>query len=230
MKPPKPLTPDEKAVFEEWCSTWHIVKKDPRTYITNMNLRKKDPKSYENYCKAQGETCVTMRRFMAAMKEKGHTPEDLHLRGGPKGFYDIEFNYDSAKKEEQEEESTKGFKDWFDTYCGTTECNKQCLAKYHIDCQRDSGHPARAIKVHVRQKAPNSWEKYCKTHGIAIPEKHANDDFEAKLKEEMGEELWGDSFHKHTTIGRKKCYDHLWFKCCSNYPHKNLLCPNIQTQ
>jgi hypothetical protein len=56
-----------------------------------MNLRKKDPKSYENYCKAQGKKSVIMGRFMKAMKEKGYTPVDLNKRGGAFGFFDIEF-------------------------------------------------------------------------------------------------------------------------------------------
>jgi hypothetical protein len=90
-RPPKPLTPDEKKLFEEWCSTWHIVKKDPRTYITNMNLRVNDAKSYANFCNARGKDAVLTGGFMTAMKEEGHTPEDIPIRGSPKGFYDIEF-------------------------------------------------------------------------------------------------------------------------------------------
>jgi len=141
----------------------------------------------------------------------------------------------SKEEVEEEKEEEKCFKDWFDMYCGTTNCDTLCLGKTkedvknsHERCHNDE-HFGRAIKVHVRKKAPHSWEKYCTKHGIIIPKKHAKDDFEAKLKEEMGDALWGDTFHQYTTIGRKKCYDHIFFKCCSNYPHKNLLCPEVPT-
>ena len=135
-------------------------------------------------------------------------------------------NKNSAKKKNKNS-AKKGFKDWFDTYCGTTECNKQCLDKGHTGCKTDDGHRARAIKVYVRKKAPNSWKKYCENNGITVPTSIG--DFEKNLKREMGEELWGSSFHNKTTTGGKTCYDHLWFKCCSNYPHKNLLCPEVPT-
>jgi hypothetical protein len=101
------------------------------------------------------------------------------------------------------------------------------LDKGHTGCKTDDGHRARAIKVYVRKKAPNSWKKYCENNGITVPTSIG--DFEKNLKREMGEELWGSSFHKKTTTGGKTCYDHLWFKCCSNYPHKNLLCPEVPT-
>ena len=91
MKPPKPLTPDEKKVFEEWCSTWHIVNTIPRKYIKINAFRKKDPKSYENYCAAKGKKPIALNQFVAAMKAKGHVTEDVRKMGSGVAYYDIEF-------------------------------------------------------------------------------------------------------------------------------------------
>jgi len=91
MKPPKPLKPDEKEVFEEWCSTWRSVKKNPRIYIMAMDLRRKDAQSYENFCQARSKQRITMTQFVAAMKAKGHVAERVRKRGGGVAYYDIEF-------------------------------------------------------------------------------------------------------------------------------------------
>ena len=88
---PTLLTPDEKKVFEEWCSTWHIVKTDPRKYIMAMNLRVKDAKSYENYCAARSKEPIRMTQFVAAMKAKGRVTEKLRKRGGGVAYYDIAY-------------------------------------------------------------------------------------------------------------------------------------------
>jgi len=89
--PPKPLTPDEKAVFEEWCSTWRNVNTIPRTYIKTMDLRVKDAKSYENFCQGESKEPIVRKQFMAAMAALGHTPEYLHIKGNSVGFFDIAF-------------------------------------------------------------------------------------------------------------------------------------------
>ena len=88
---PTLLTPDEIEMFEEWCSTWRIVKTDPRIYIKSMELRVKDAKSYSNYCKARDQDPINMTRFVSAMKAKGHVTENVQKRGGGVAFYDIAF-------------------------------------------------------------------------------------------------------------------------------------------
>ena len=94
--PPKPLTPDEKAVFEEWCSTWRNVNTIPRTYIKTMDLRVKDAKSYENYCKARSKKPIVRKRFVAAMKAKGRVTEDVRKMGSGVAYYDIVYVDESA--------------------------------------------------------------------------------------------------------------------------------------
>jgi len=88
---PTLLTPDEIEMFEEWCSTWRIVKTNPRIYIKSMELRVKDAKSYSNYCKARDQDPINMTRFVSAMKAKGHVTENVQKRGGGVAFYDIAF-------------------------------------------------------------------------------------------------------------------------------------------
>ncbi len=88
---PTPLTTDENEVFEEWCSTWRIVKTDPRIYIKSMDLRNNHPNSYNNYCKARDQAPIIMTQFVSAMKAKGHVTENVQKRGGGVAFYDIAY-------------------------------------------------------------------------------------------------------------------------------------------
>ena len=99
------------------------------------------------------------------------------------------------------------FEDWFSTRCTKTPCDEHCRNKNHKGCPR-------AIKIQISRKAPHSWLKYCKQFNL--PEKDLLSgafkiDFEEKFKQEMGL-----LFHESTGHGRKHCYDHVRFHCCSN--------------
>jgi len=88
---PTPLTTDENEVFEEWCSTWHIVK---GSKIKTHDLRNNHPNSYNNYCEKTGTVPMKRMQFMAAMAALGHTPECLYIprpQGNGVGFVDIAY-------------------------------------------------------------------------------------------------------------------------------------------
>lgn len=105
------------------------------------------------------------------------------------------------------------FENWFSTHCTKAPCDDHCRNKKHKGCPR-------AIKIQISRKAPHSWLEYCKQFNL--PEKDLLSgafkiDFEKKFKQEMGQ-----LFHQSTCHGRKHCYDHLVFTCCSN---SNCECP-----
>ena len=78
-----------------------------------MDLRVKDAKSYENYCKGEGKKPIVRKQFVAAMKAKGHVTEDVRKMGGGVAYYDIEFidASDSSSSSDSSDSSSDSDKD-----------------------------------------------------------------------------------------------------------------------
>jgi hypothetical protein len=85
------------------------------------------------------------------------------------------------------------FDGWFYTYCKIKVRNIN---------------PYKVIKIQLRKKAPNSYNKYCEELGYNNVTKNQ---FNEVLKVKLGSNFDGDS----TCTGRKGCYKHIKFACCS---------------
>ena len=219
-------TKDENTIMwvVKLLNDWYLKKcetaeEDAQIKVTD--LWKSFKRHYNEHVSSHG---FKKNYFLAFMVEKGHsirtdnrnvrfytgikfTPSENETPPQTNGCPDDDFNEADTKYESLTPHQQQVFDDWFYTYCEIKVRNIN---------------PYKVIKIQLRKKAPNSYNKYCEVKGYKSVTMLQ---FNEAVKSKMGADFDDNS----TCKGSKRCYKHIDFTCCSEQDNcdktKNILCP-----